>query len=233
MQKRLAVFGFALTALATAFSTSAFAEDKAALSEQDKLSYSFGFNVGRGMQVQGLELDEKVFLEGMRDAAAGEAKLMDEHAIVQTLMAHQQAQATKKAEAKKARAAEAKGVGEKFLAENAKKDGVKVLESGLQYKVLTSGTGKSPQPTDKVRTNYHGTLIDGTVFDSSYDRGKPAEFPVNGVIQGWQEALPLMKEGDVWELYIPSDLAYGARGAGSSIGAHETLIFKIELIKVL
>jgi FKBP-type peptidyl-prolyl cis-trans isomerase FklB len=119
-----------------------------------------------------------------------------------------------------------------FLEENATKEGVTVLESGLQYKVLTEGSGKTATETDSVTVHYLGTLPDGTKFDSSYDRGEPATFPVNGVIAGWVEALQLMKEGDKWQLYIPSDLAYGERGAGGVIGPNATLVFDVELITV-
>ncbi len=119
-----------------------------------------------------------------------------------------------------------------FLAANAKKDGVKTTASGLQYKVIKSGTGKSPKATDTVKVHYHGTLIDGTVFDSSVERGEPVSFPVNGVIPGWTEALQLMKEGDKWQLFIPSKLAYGERGAGAKIGPNATLIFEVELLAV-
>ena len=122
--------------------------------------------------------------------------------------------------------------GEAFLDENKKKEGVTTLPSGLQYKVLKSGAGKTPKATDKVTTHYRGTLIDGTVFDSSYDRGEPTTFPVGGVIRGWTEALQLMKEGDKWQLYVPAQLGYGERGAGGKIGPNTTLLFEIELLKV-
>ena len=208
-------------------------DDKVELSKEDKLSYSFGFSIGRSAKVQELTVNEETFLKGFQDAQAGEAKLMQEDEIVQVLTGHQKERLAKKMAEKSAKAGKAKAAGEAFLAENAKKDGVTVLESGLQYKVVTSGKGKTPKSTDKVKTHYEGTLLDGTVFDSSYKRDEPASFPVNGVIKGWQEALPLMKEGDIWMLYIPADLAYGSRGAGASIGADETLTFKIELIEVL
>jgi FKBP-type peptidyl-prolyl cis-trans isomerase FklB len=123
-------------------------------------------------------------------------------------------------------------LGEEFLAANSKKTDVVTLPSGLQYKQLKAGTGKKPSLRDKVTTHYHGTLINGTVFDSSYERNDPATFPVNGVIPGWTEALQLMNEGSIWELYIPSNLAYGRRGAGGDIGPNETLIFKVELLQV-
>ena len=119
-----------------------------------------------------------------------------------------------------------------FLTANAKKEGVKVLPSGLQYKVIKSGSGKTPKATDSVKVHYHGTLIDGTVFDSSVDRGEPITFPVNGVIKGWTEALQLMKEGDKWQLFIPSDLAYGERGAPPKIAPNSTLVFEVELLAV-
>ena len=119
-----------------------------------------------------------------------------------------------------------------YLVENAKKEGIKVLNSGLQYKVLTAGDGASPKATDTVKTHYEGKLIDGTVFDSSIRRGQPATFPVNGVIKGWTEALQLMKVGDKWQLFVPSDLAYGSRGAGNSIGPDATLIFEVELLGI-
>jgi len=122
--------------------------------------------------------------------------------------------------------------GRKFLAENGKKPGVITTASGLQYEVLTAGTGETPKLTDKVTTHYKGTLINGKQFDSSYDRGEPATFPVSGVIKGWTEALQLMKVGDKWKLYIPYDLAYGERGAGRDIPPYSTLIFEIELLKV-
>ena len=123
--------------------------------------------------------------------------------------------------------------GAAFLAANKSKPGVKTTASGLQYKVLKAGNGPTPKATDKVRTHYHGTLIDGTVFDSSVQRGEPAEFPVSGVIRGWTEALQLMKVGDKWQLFIPSELAYSARGAGGVIGPNSTLVFEIELLEIL
>jgi len=123
--------------------------------------------------------------------------------------------------------------GAAFLAANAKKEGVRITENGLQYKIIRRGTGASPKATNKVRVHYEGKLINGKVFDSSLKRGVPAEFPVNMVIKGWTEALQLMKEGGEWELYIPSTLAYGTRGAGADIGSNATLIFKVQLIKVL
>lgn len=123
--------------------------------------------------------------------------------------------------------------GQAFLAANATREGVVVLPSGLQYEVMTEGTGAKPKATDQVRCHYHGTLVDGTVFDSSVRRGEPAVFPVNGVIQGWVEALQLMPVGSKWKLFIPSELGYGARGAGDSIAPYSTLIFEVELLEIL
>ena len=138
----------------------------------------------------------------------------------------------KQAERNKQLAEKNKTEGEAFLAQNSKKEGVKTLPSGLQYKVIKEGTGKTPKADDTVVTNYRGTSIDGTEFDSSYKRGQPATFPVKGVIAGWTEALQLMKEGSKWELFIPSNLAYGERGAGNFIGPNAALVFEIELITV-
>jgi len=129
-------------------------------------------------------------------------------------------------------AAKNKAAGEAFLAENAKKEGVVVTDSGLQYKIIEEGEGPSPGPSDMATVNYRGTLIDGTQFDSSYDRGQPATFPVGGVIAGWTEALQLMKPGAKWQLFIPADLAYGERGAGKDIGPNSTLVFDVELLSV-
>jgi len=147
------------------------------------------------------------------------------HASFAVIRQRMQVEAQQKAEA-------AAAEGRAFLAENAKRDGVVVLESGLQYEVLSAGDGAKPTREDSVRTHYHGTLIDGSVFDSSYQRGQPAEFPVGGVIAGWTEALQLMNAGSKWRLYVPSELAYGAQGVGS-IPPHSTLVFDVELLDVL
>ena len=173
--------------------------------------------------------------EGLRDEFSGsELKLSQEEIEAGFKRMDELAKAAQEdAQANAGKAAEAQlEIGESFLKENAQKEGVTVTESGLQYKVIESGEGAPPSESDTVETHYEGTLIDGTVFDSSYKRGETISFPVNGVIKGWQEALQLMSVGDTWELYIPSDLAYGTNGAGASIGPNETLIFKIELINI-
>ena len=157
---------------------------------------------------------------------------MTEQEMKETLAGLQKELMEKQAERAKLLAEKNKKEGEAFLAANKTKEGVKTLPDGLQYKVIKEGTGKTPKADDTVVTNYRGTLIDGTEFDSSYKRGQPATFPVKGVIPGWTEALQLMKEGSKWELFIPSNLAYGERGAGNAIGPNATLVFEIELISV-
>jgi len=194
-------------------------------------SYAFGVNFMNNMKAQGVDLNLEAFIKGVTDASTDKVEKTDQE-LQAAFLAFQQA-LQKMATEKAAKAGENnKKEGEAFLAANAKKEGVKVTKSGLQYKVVKTGEGATPKPTSKVTTHYEGRLLDGTVFDSSYKRGAPATFGVTQVIAGWTEALQLMKEGDQWELYIPSNLAYGERGAGSDIGPNSTLIFKIELIKV-
>jgi FKBP-type peptidyl-prolyl cis-trans isomerase FklB len=211
--------------------------------EKQKLSYSIGVNSGRSMKdslkTQSIDVDPVILLKGLNDGIMDAKPQMTEdevktvlEALQKTLMAKQQEQAAKQQEQAKVVAEKNKKDGEAFLAANKKKEGVITMPSGLQYKVLTPGKGKSPKATDTVTVNYRGTLIDGTEFDSSYKRGKPATFPLNQVIPGWTEAVQLMKEGAKWELYIPSNLAYGERGAGANIGGNATLIFEVELLSI-
>ena len=193
----------------------------------DKISYAIGLSMGQNLLGSGVTSLEYA------DLAAGIKDVLEKN---QPQISYQEAQQVlgkffSELEAKIA--GEAKAAGEAFLAENAKREGVKVTESGLQYEVLEATIGQKPKATDKVRVHYEGTLIDGTVFDSSYRRGQSAQFPVNGVIPGWVEALQLMGEGSKWRLYIPYDLAYGANGAGEMIPPYSALIFDVELIKVL
>ena len=171
-------------------------------------------------------------IRGFQDALAGESRL-DEEKIREVLTALDTSVRAKQEEAAKAAATKNKEEGEKFLADNAKKEGVTVTESGLQFEVVEQGEGAKPTAESTVRTHYHGTLINGTVFDSSYERGQPAEFPVGGVIKGWTEALQMMPTGSKWRLYVPHDLAYGERGAGAAIAPYSTLIFDIELLDIL
>jgi len=197
--------------------------------DEARVSYGIGRQLGgqlRDNPPPGVSLD--AVLAGLADAFAGqqsrvgEAELSASFKVIRDVM---QAEAKAKAEA-------AAGAGLAFLAENAKRDGVTVLASGLQYEVLTAGEGAKPSRDDSVRTHYHGTLIDGSVFDSSYERGQPAEFPVGGVIAGWTEVLQLMGTGSKWRLYVPSELAYGAQGVGS-IPPHSVLVFDVELLDIL
>ena len=200
----------------------------------DKVSYALGLGIGRQLSQMGAgELNIDDFAQAIKDVIAGEKlKVSDSEAqtIVQDFFKKQE-------EKQRAAAAEAgkasREAGEKYLAENAKKEGVVTLPSGLQYKVLTEGSGKKPKATDKVKCHYEGMLIDGTLFDSSIQRGEPATFPLNGVIAGWTEGLQLMAEGSKYRLFIPYNLGYGERGAGASIPPYAALVFDVELIEVL
>lgn len=200
--------------------------------EKEKLSYSIGMDIGATLKRQSVEVDVDSLAKGIRDSYSGDNTLLTEEASRQMILDYQRQVMEKQAAAMKQLGEKNKMEGDRFLAENAKKAGVKVLPSGLQYTVITPGTGKSPKLTDTVTTNYRGTLIDGKEFDSSYRRGEPATFPVSGVIAGWTEALQLMKEGAKWQIVLPPNLAYGERGAGRDIGPNATLIFEVELISV-
>ena len=200
--------------------------------ENQKLSYSIGYQVGGDFRRQGLEIDPELVVKGVLDAQAGSEPLMTPEEMRETL-ADLQRQAT--AAAKRQREEQARKNLEEakaFLAENAEKEGVTTLPSGLQYQVLSEGEGDPPAATDTVTVQYRGTLIDGTEFDSSYGRGEPASFPLNRVIPGWTEGLQLMRPGAKYRLFVPPELAYGERGAGSKIGPNSALIFEIELLSV-
>tara|TARA_B100000401_G_scaffold430737_1_gene365892 strand:- start:2159 stop:2812 length:654 start_codon:yes stop_codon:yes gene_type:complete len=192
--------------------------------EMEKVSYSLGVNIASSLKQQGWELDAKSLSDAFVDVFNGNKLLIDEKEASSILQNYQQKIANKTLEKNST-------LGKEFLEKNAKKDGVITTSSGLQYKVLKEGDGESPKETDKVEVHYHGTLIDGTVFDSSVDRGESITFPVNGVIPGWVEALQLMKIGAKYKLFIPSELAYGNRGQGK-IGPNSTLIFEVELIAI-
>lgn len=200
--------------------------------QKEKLSYAMGVEAGNNMKRQSVDIDPDVLLQGLKDALSGSALLMNEEEMLAVKNAFRQEMMARQAEETKKLMEKNKKAGEEFLEENKKKEGVKTLPSGLQYKVITEGKGKSPQATDTVTVNYRGTTIEGTEFDSSYKRGQPATFPVNGVIPGWTEALQLMKEGAKWQIFIPSSLAYGEKGAGGVIGPNATLIFEVELISI-
>jgi FKBP-type peptidyl-prolyl cis-trans isomerase FklB len=211
--------------------TSAFGEDELK-NKGDKLSYALGLNIGNSFKQQSIEIKPDIFLKGIKDAFAGGKQLLSDDEVRETMVALNKELAEKKAEAMKKLAEKNKEDAVTFFAENKKKEGVKTLASGLQYKIITEGKGQNPKATDTVTVNYRGTLIDGKEFDSSYRRGEPATFPVNGVISGWTEALQLMKAGAKWQLFIPSNLAYGEKGAGNLIGPNAALIFEVELISV-
>lgn len=199
---------------------------------KEKSSYAIGMDIGNNLKRQSVEVDPDLLAQGLKDVVTGGKTRLTEAEVRETLMALQKDLMAKAEERMKAQAEKNKKDGEAFLAENKKKDGVVALPSGLQYKVLKEGDGPVPTDNDVVETNYRGTLIDGTEFDSSYKRGQPATFPVKGVIPGWTEALKLMKVGSKWQLAIPPDLAYGARGAGRDIGPNATLLFDIELLGI-
>lgn len=209
------------------------AQDKPQLKDQkDKASYSIGYDIGETFKKQKIDLNIDTLVTGLKEAMGGKEAAMSKEDREKTLQAFQKEMMEKQIAASKEAATKNQAEGEKFLAENKTKDGVKTTASGLQYKVLKEGSGASPKETDTVVTNYRGTLIDGTEFDSSYKRNEPATFPVNRVIKGWTEALQLMKPGAKYQLFIPSSLAYGERGAGQLIGPNATLIFEVELLSI-
>ena len=193
----------------------------------DKFSYGLGMGIGQNLQSMGISnMSIEDFMKGISDVLAG-GKTEMTHAEAQKVVNDHFRALAEEAYAQN------KNAGEAFLAENAKKEGITVLPSGLQYQIITEGNGKKPSATDRVQCHYEGTLIDGTIFDSSIKRGEPAVFGVNQVIKGWVEALQLMQEGAKWRLYIPYDMAYGEHGAGEMIPPYSALIFDVELIKVL
>ena len=209
------------------------AQDKPQLKDQkDKASYSIGYDIGQTFKKQNVELNVDALMSGLKEGLAGAEATLTKEERDKTLEAFQKEMMEKQAALSKEAAAKNAAEGEKFLAENKKKEGVKTTASGLQYKVLKEGSGPSPKETDTVVTNYKGTLLDGTEFDSSYKRNEPATFPVNRVIKGWTEALQMMKPGSKYQLFIPAALAYGERGAGRDIGPNSTLIFEVELLSI-
>jgi len=192
----------------------------------DSVSYSLGVNIGTNLKGQGFgDINLATMMKAMEDVMGGKTLAINEEDANQTIQNYFSTLMEKKA-------GEAKGKGEAFLAENGKKAGVTTTASGLQYEVIKMGEGPKPSATDKVTVHYHGTLIDGTVFDSSVERGQPATFPLNGVIAGWTEALQLMPVGSKFKIFLPSNLAYGERGAGQLIGPNSTLIFEVELLSI-
>jgi len=201
-------------------------------SHKEQISYIIGRDLARNFSQQGLDLDIDVLAASLKEALAGQPSRLTQEQMESAMRQLQEQFEANEPQQESNDVSNNKAEGEAFLAENKNKPGVTTLPSGLQYEVLTEGTGKKPTPRSSVTTHYHGTLINGNVFDSSYQRGQPATFGVNQVIAGWTEALQLMPEGSKWRLYIPSDLAYGKRGAGRDIGPDSALIFDVELLKV-
>jgi FKBP-type peptidyl-prolyl cis-trans isomerase FklB len=222
----------ALLAIAIVASAAHSADAPALKTQKEKTSYAIGVDIGSMLSRQPVDVDIDTFLRGAGDALRKKNLLLNDQEIKEILTGLQKEMMAKQEERIKTLGEKNRKDGEAFLADNKKKEGMKTLPSGLQYKVIKEGTGKMPKATDTVTTNYRGTLIDGTEFDSSYKRGQPATFPVNGVIKGWTEALQLMKTGSKWQLFVPSDLAYGDKGAGPQIGPNSTLVFEVELLSV-
>jgi FKBP-type peptidyl-prolyl cis-trans isomerase len=217
----------ALTAGATLFTVQALAQGPTLDTDKKKFSYTVGVNIGQSLKQDHLDVDVEVLNRAIADVLGGaQLKMTPE----QMQAAVQQFQ-TQQAQQREAKAAENLKKGQEFLADNKKKPGIVQTASGLQYQVIKEGTGRKPKDDDVVVVNYRGTLLDGTEFDSSYSRGQPATFPVNGVIKGWREVLPLMKEGSKYKVFVPSDLAYGANGAGP-IEPNSLLTFDIELLSI-
>jgi FKBP-type peptidyl-prolyl cis-trans isomerase FklB len=210
-----------------------YAGEKLDLKDQkDKESYSLGYQFGQSLKAQEVDINLDVYTSGIRDGLGGKASQMTAEEIRATMTSLQQRLMAARQKELKEKAEKNLAESRAFLEENKKKEGVKTLPSGLQYKVITEGTGKTPKSTDTVTVHYRGTLINGSEFDSSYKKGQPATFKVKGVIKGWTEALQLMKEGSKWQLFIPPELGYGERGMGMQIPPNSALIFEVELLTV-
>lgn len=208
------------------------AQDGALETEEQKFSYAMGYSIGNQVMQQfggeNIDIDAEAFARAIRDAISRADPAMDPAEMQAVVMARREKEVAQQRE----QADSNQSASQTFLDENAARDGVTVTDSGLQYEVLEAGEGASPGTDDTVVVHYRGTLPDGTEFDSSYAREQPAEFSLNGIIPGWQEALQLMKEGAKWKVAIPSDLAYGERGAGNRIGPNQALVFEIELLEI-
>ena len=200
--------------------------------DQEKVSYSMGVNIMNNFKQQKIDVNLDLLIKGLKDAQSGGKLLLTDEEMATTMTTFQTEMRKKQIENQRVAAEENKKAGDAFLAENKARDGVVTLPSGLQYKILKAGDGKKPVAADTVECNYRGTLVNGTEFDSSYKRGQPATFRVGGVIPGWQEALPLMPVGSKWQLFVPSQLAYGPRAVSRELGPNATLIFEIELLAI-
>jgi FKBP-type peptidyl-prolyl cis-trans isomerase FklB len=212
----------------------AFAQENAPglKTEKDKLSYAMGMDLGGQLKTHSVNIDPAVFAQGLKDALSGGKTLLTDEEAKKIISSLQMTMVQKNIAEAKVVSEKNKAEGAKFLAANKSKEGVVTLPSGLQYKIITAGTGPKPTIEQTVVCHYRGTLIDGTEFDSSHKRGQPATFPVKGVIKGWTEVLQLMPAGSKWQVFIPPDLAYGDRGAGPTIGPGATLVFEIELLEI-
>lgn len=230
MRKKTIALGVAVATAIIVSSVSGFCADKALKTENEKISYALGATIGNNIK-KDYPVDQKAFFKGFESAFTGKMLMTDEE-MQQTMMAFQQQMQNQQMEKIKVAADKNKAAGASFLLKNKTKEGVITLASGLQYKVIKTGDGKKPILSDTVTCHYKGTTIDDKEFDSSYKRGKPASFPVEGVIKGWTEALQLMNVGSKWMLYIPADLGYGDRGAGDAIEPGSALIFEIELVGI-
>jgi FKBP-type peptidyl-prolyl cis-trans isomerase FklB len=208
------------------------AEDRVLESQRDKVSYTIGVLSGNSLKQQSLDVDPDIMVKGIKDSLSGGKTLLTDQEMREVMTVFQKEMTIQQSEKRNALAEKNKREGEAFLAENKTKEGVKTLSSGLQYKIVEEGTGKNPKATDGVVAHYRGARIDGTEFDSSYQRNEPATFKLDQVIKGWTEALVLMKEGAKWQIFIPSNLAYGENGAGP-IEPNAALVFDVELIKIL
>jgi FKBP-type peptidyl-prolyl cis-trans isomerase FklB len=199
---------------------------------EDRASYIIGLNLGQSLKSQSVPVTPDLIIQGLRDGLGGAEPLLTPEEIQSSMQEFQQQLMAKQEEKRKVEGEKNQKESQVFLDQNKGRAGVKTTASGLQYEVLKEGSGESPKPTDQVTVNYRGTLPSGKVFDSSYDRGQPVTFPVNGVIPGWVEALQLMKPGSKYKIYLPPALAYGERGAGNDIGPNQALVFEVELISV-
>ena len=201
-------------------------------SQKKKVSYAIGLDIGKNFKERALDVDLDILIQGLRDAQGNGQPLLNNEEVQKVMTQFQQDMMKAEQEKRTGQAQANKAKEETFLKENAKKPGIKVTASGLQYLVITDGSGPQPKDTDTVKVHYRGTLLDGSEFDSSYKRNQPAVFPLNGVIKGWTEALQLMKVGSKWQVFLPAGLAYGENGAGQVIGPNATLIFDVELLGI-
>ncbi|MFZ5586357.1 MAG: FKBP-type peptidyl-prolyl cis-trans isomerase [Thermodesulfobacteriota bacterium] len=223
----------ALILVALIFSAPALAAEPAPLTTlEQKSAYALGMKIGSDLKEKEVKLDSDAFMKGLKDGLAGAKPALSDEEMQKALTEFGRQMQAQQLAKLKAMAEKNLSEGQAFLAANKAKPGVKTTASGLQYKVVTAGKGVSPKAGETVMVNYRGRLIDGNVFDDSFQRGQPAVFELDGIIKGWQEALQMMKEGDRWEIFIPSDLAFGPQGAGPQIGPNAVLVFEVELIKV-